>query len=97
VPTFADTGCQVVHVTDPYGRILYFLDLGRYFLSSSSSVVLTRLSGVQTLPQKKSGLCQKFQQFWFYGSYILNSTVEVAALKFALMQGPFNLLPVTVS
>jgi hypothetical protein len=32
-------------VTDPYGRILGFLDRSRYFLSSSSSVVLTRLSG----------------------------------------------------
>jgi hypothetical protein len=26
VPTFADRGCQVVRVTDPYGRILGFLD-----------------------------------------------------------------------
>jgi hypothetical protein len=29
VPTFADRGCHVVSVTDPYGRILGFLD--RYF------------------------------------------------------------------
>jgi hypothetical protein len=35
-----------VNLTDPYGRILGFLDLSRYFfLPSSSSVVLTRLSG----------------------------------------------------
>jgi hypothetical protein len=26
VPTFADGGCQVVSMTDPYGRILGFLD-----------------------------------------------------------------------
>jgi CBS-domain-containing membrane protein len=26
VPTFADIGCHVVSVTDPYGRILGFLD-----------------------------------------------------------------------
>jgi hypothetical protein len=26
VPTFADRGCHVVSVTDPYGRILEFLD-----------------------------------------------------------------------
>jgi hypothetical protein len=39
--TFADGGCHVVSVTDPYGRILGFLDRSRYtFLSSSSSVVL---------------------------------------------------------
>jgi hypothetical protein len=28
---FADRGCHVVRVTDPYGRILGFLDRGRYF------------------------------------------------------------------
>jgi hypothetical protein len=32
VPTYPDRGCQVVSVTDPYGLILGFLDLGRYFL-----------------------------------------------------------------
>jgi CBS-domain-containing membrane protein len=32
VPTFADRGCHVVSVTDPYGRILGFLDRSRYFL-----------------------------------------------------------------
>jgi hypothetical protein len=32
VPTFADSGCHVVSVTDPYGRILGFLDRsGCYF------------------------------------------------------------------
>jgi hypothetical protein len=30
-PTFADRGCHVVSVTDPYGRILGFLDRSRYF------------------------------------------------------------------
>jgi hypothetical protein len=30
-PTFADRGCHVVSVTDPYGRILAFLDRSRYF------------------------------------------------------------------
>jgi CBS-domain-containing membrane protein len=29
--TFADKGCHVVSVTDPYGRILGFLDRSRYF------------------------------------------------------------------
>jgi hypothetical protein len=42
----------VVSVTDPYGRILGFLDRSLYFffLSSSSSVVLTRLSGPRSRP-----------------------------------------------
>jgi hypothetical protein len=31
VPTFADRECHVVNVTDPYGRILDFLDRSGYF------------------------------------------------------------------
>jgi hypothetical protein len=31
VPTFADRGCHVVSVMDPYSRILGFLDQSRYF------------------------------------------------------------------
>jgi hypothetical protein len=31
VPTFADRRSHVVSVTDPYGRILDFLDRSRYF------------------------------------------------------------------
>jgi hypothetical protein len=31
MPTFADRGCRVVRATDPYGRILGFLDRNRYF------------------------------------------------------------------
>jgi hypothetical protein len=31
VPTFADRKCHVVNVTDPYGRILGFLDRSHYF------------------------------------------------------------------
>jgi hypothetical protein len=31
LPAFADKGCHVVSMTDPYGRILGFLDRSRYF------------------------------------------------------------------
>jgi CBS-domain-containing membrane protein len=31
VPTFADRGCHVVGVMDPYSHILGFLDRSRYF------------------------------------------------------------------
>jgi hypothetical protein len=31
LPTFANSGCHMVSVTDPYGRILGFLDRSRYF------------------------------------------------------------------
>jgi hypothetical protein len=40
----------VASVTDPYGRTLGFLDRSRYFSSSSSSVVLTRLSEPRSRP-----------------------------------------------
>jgi hypothetical protein len=40
----------VVSVKDPYGRILGFVDRTATFLSSSSSVVLTRLSGLRSRP-----------------------------------------------
>jgi hypothetical protein len=52
LPTFADRGCHVISVTDPYGRILGFIDKtgAATLLSSSSSVVLTRLSGPRSRP-----------------------------------------------
>jgi CBS-domain-containing membrane protein len=31
VPTFEDRGCHVVSVTDPYGRILGFIDRNLYY------------------------------------------------------------------
>jgi hypothetical protein len=40
VPTFADRGCYVVSLTDPYGRILDFLEPEPLlFLPSSSSIL----------------------------------------------------------
>jgi hypothetical protein len=46
VPTFADRGCHVVSVMDPFGCNLDFLERSCYFfLPSSSSVLLRRLSG----------------------------------------------------
>jgi hypothetical protein len=51
LPTCADRGCRVVSVTDPSGRILSVFYTGATtFLSSSSSVVLTRLSGPRSRP-----------------------------------------------
>jgi hypothetical protein len=41
----------VVRITDPYGRILGFLDRNHdFFLPISSSNVLTRLSGLRSGP-----------------------------------------------
>jgi hypothetical protein len=50
--SFADGVCRVVRVTNPYCRILGFLNRNRYFffLLSSSSVVLTRLCGPRSRP-----------------------------------------------
>jgi hypothetical protein len=57
---FAYRGCHAVTVTDPYGRILYFLDRSRYFfLSSISSVVLTTLSGPRSRPTTFFWYCRE--------------------------------------
>jgi hypothetical protein len=49
VPTLADRGCRVVIATDPHGRNLGFLDPEPpLFHSSSSSIILTRLSGTRS-------------------------------------------------
>jgi hypothetical protein len=42
VPTFEHTECRVVSVTDPYGRILGFLDRSRYFLFQEAPQLYTR-------------------------------------------------------
>jgi hypothetical protein len=51
VPTFADRECRVVSVTDPYDHNLGFPHRSHYFFFQvSSSVVLTRLSGLRSRP-----------------------------------------------
>jgi hypothetical protein len=48
----------VVSVTDPYGRILVFLDLELLiFLSSSFTIVLTRLSGPRSRRITSQKIC----------------------------------------
>jgi hypothetical protein len=42
VPTFTDRGCDVVSVTDPYGRIDAFLDRSRYYFSRVASQLYSR-------------------------------------------------------
>jgi hypothetical protein len=42
VPTFADTGCHVVSVTDPYGRNLGFLHRSRYFFFQEAPRLYSR-------------------------------------------------------
>jgi hypothetical protein len=41
-PTFVDRGCHVISVTDPYGRILWFLDWSRYFFFQVAPRVYSR-------------------------------------------------------
>jgi hypothetical protein len=51
VSTFLGRGCHVVSMTDPYDRTLGFLYRSRdFFLPSSSSIVLTWLSGLRFRP-----------------------------------------------
>jgi hypothetical protein len=58
VPTFEDRGCYVVSVTDPYGRILGFLDGSHYFLFKVAPQLYSR-GWVDPVPDplllKKSG------------------------------------------
>jgi hypothetical protein len=49
VPTFADRGCHMVSVTDPYGRILGFPDLSRYFFFQVAPQLYSR-SWVDPVP-----------------------------------------------
>jgi hypothetical protein len=42
VPTFADRGCHVVNMTDPYSRILGFLDRRRYFFFQAAPQLYSR-------------------------------------------------------
>jgi hypothetical protein len=49
LPTFADKGCHVVSVTDPYGRILDFLDRSRYFFFQVAPQLCSR-SWVDPVP-----------------------------------------------
>jgi hypothetical protein len=49
VPNFADKGCHVVSVTDPYGRILGFLGRMRYFFFQVAPQLYSRGS-VDSVP-----------------------------------------------
>jgi hypothetical protein len=81
VPTFADRRCHVVSVTVPYGRILGFLDRGRYFFLQAAPQLYLR-GWVDHVPEplllRKSGSAEKSnpglwicsQELWPFG-YIL--------------------------
>jgi hypothetical protein len=62
VPTFADRRCNVVSVTDPYGRILRFLDRSHYFFFEVAPQLYSRgwvNSVPDPLPLRKSGSAEK--------------------------------------
>jgi hypothetical protein len=48
VSIFADTVCHAVSVTDPYGRILGFLDRSRYFFYQLAPQLYSRWTPFQT-------------------------------------------------
>jgi hypothetical protein len=50
MPTFADRGCYVVNVTDPYGRILGFQDQSRYYFFHVAPQLYSRPSGPRSRP-----------------------------------------------
>jgi hypothetical protein len=63
VPTFADRGCHVVSVTDPYGRILGFLDRQKLLPEAEIlcfwGVKCGRCVGLTTLPPSVSRLSRQ--------------------------------------
>jgi hypothetical protein len=57
VPTFSDRGCHVVCLTDPYGRILGFIERSRYVFFQIGPQLYSRgwWTPFQTLLLRKSG------------------------------------------
>jgi hypothetical protein len=53
LPTFVDRRCHVVSVTDPYGCILGFLDLSRYYFFQIAPQLYSTIPG--TTRKKSSG------------------------------------------
>jgi hypothetical protein len=74
MPTFADRGCYVVSVTDPYGRILGFLDRSCYFFVQVAPQLYSR-GEVDPVPDPL--LIRKSRsdgnQTWTSGSVVRNS------------------------
>jgi hypothetical protein len=74
VPTFADRGCHVVSVTDPYGRTLGFLDRSRYIFFQAVPQLYSR-GWVDPVPDplllRKSGSAGN--RTWTSGSVARNS------------------------
>jgi hypothetical protein len=68
VSTFADRGCHVVSVTDPYGRILGFLDRSRYFFFQVAPQLYSRgwVDPVPDtlLPRKSGSASNRIRDLW---------------------------------
>jgi hypothetical protein len=52
VPTFADRGCHMISVTDPFGRIIGFLDRSCYFFFQLAPQLYSR-GWVNTIPDPR--------------------------------------------
>jgi hypothetical protein len=98
VPTFADKGCHVVSVTDPYGRIL---DFSRpeplLFLSSSYSTVLTlqyldlgftSLKAIVCLPTSHTAI--KYLSIYWTRLLARGNTVENTTLQARWWRGSIS-------
>jgi hypothetical protein len=71
VPTLADRGCRALSATDPHGRNLGFLHPEPLlFHSSSSSIILTRLSGIVRLRTKTREFFYMYHPIFAHESYL---------------------------
>jgi hypothetical protein len=59
MPNSVDRGCHMVSVTGPYGRNMFSRLELLLFLQSSSSIVLTRLSGPRSRPTTPQEIWQR--------------------------------------
>jgi hypothetical protein len=71
VPTFTDRGCHMVSVTDPYGRILGFLDWNRYFFFQVAQLNCSRPTGSQKICCISSTVSKNFHDIVPFIKFII--------------------------
>jgi hypothetical protein len=96
VPTFADRGCQVISVTDPYGRIPAFLDWSSHVFFQVAPQLYSR-SRVNPVPDplllRKSGSARNRTRT--YANVARNSDHKTTEAVYFLIHKKSKAIPVT--